>query len=56
MVKLLIDTADLDAIAKAKETGLLDGVTTNPSLVKAQMQKMAKAGEDTSLSNLWKGR
>ena len=32
-MKFFIDTANLDEIKKANELGLLDGVTTNPSLV-----------------------
>lgn len=36
-MKFFIDTANLDEIAEAKDLGVLDGVTTNPSL-------MAKAG------------
>ncbi len=32
-MKFFIDTADLDEIRKARELGLIDGVTTNPSLV-----------------------
>jgi len=32
-MKFFIDTANLEEIRKAKELGLLDGVTTNPSLV-----------------------
>jgi transaldolase len=36
-VKLFLDTADLGEIREARELGLIDGVTTNPSLV-------AKAG------------
>jgi transaldolase len=36
-MKLFLDTADLPAIRRARDTGLLDGVTTNPSHV-------AKAG------------
>lgn len=38
-MKLFIDTADINEIKQAKEMGLLDGVTTNPSLV-------AKTGKD----------
>jgi transaldolase len=38
-MKFFIDTANLDEIKKANELGLLDGVTTNPSLV-------AKEGKD----------
>jgi transaldolase len=38
-VKFFIDTANVDAIRKAHERGMVDGVTTNPSLV-------AKEGKD----------
>jgi transaldolase len=39
-VKIFIDTANLNEIKKAKALGLVDGVTTNPSL-------LAKEGEAT---------
>jgi transaldolase len=32
-MKILLDTADLDEITWATATGLIDGVTTNPSLI-----------------------
>ncbi len=38
-MKFFIDTANVDAIRKADERGMVDGVTTNPSLV-------AKEGRD----------
>ena len=38
-MKFFLDTADVNEIKELAETGLLDGVTTNPSLV-------AKAGRD----------
>lgn len=38
-MKFFVDTADVSVIKELAETGLLDGVTTNPSLV-------AKAGRD----------
>ncbi|MSO64552.1 MAG: fructose-6-phosphate aldolase [Alphaproteobacteria bacterium] len=38
-MKFFVDTADIDAIRELAATGLLDGVTTNPSLV-------AKTGRD----------
>lgn len=38
-MKFFVDTADIDEIKDLASTGLLDGVTTNPSLVK-------KAGKD----------
>ncbi len=33
-MKLFIDTADIEEIREVKKLGILDGVTTNPSLVK----------------------
>ena len=38
-MKFFVDTADVEKIAELNETGLLDGVTTNPSLI-------AKSGRD----------
>lgn len=38
-MKIFIDTADTDELAEAFSTGLVDGVTTNPSLI-------AKSGRD----------
>src|SRR5210317_1763607 len=38
-MKFFIDTADVKEIAAANELGLVDGVTTNPSLI-------AKSGRD----------
>lgn len=35
-MKFFVDTADLDEIREANDMGILDGVTTNPSLVKKQ--------------------
>ena len=38
-MRIFLDTADIDEIRKADETGLIDGVTTNPTLIR-------KAGKD----------
>ena len=38
-MKFFVDTADIDAIRDLADTGLVDGVTTNPSLI-------AKSGRD----------
>lgn len=35
-MKFFVDTADLDEIREASDMGILDGVTTNPSLVKKE--------------------
>ena len=32
-MKFFVDTANLDEVKKANEWGILDGVTTNPSLI-----------------------
>ena len=32
-MKIFLDTADVDLIRPAYETGLIDGVTTNPTLI-----------------------
>ena len=33
-MKFFVDTADVDAISDLNDTGMVDGVTTNPSLIK----------------------
>ncbi len=38
-MKLFLDTANIDEIRQARDWGLLDGVTTNPSLVAREMAK-----------------
>ena len=32
-MKFFVDTAEIDAIAKLNDLGMVDGVTTNPSLI-----------------------
>jgi transaldolase len=39
MVKIFIDSADIEEIKKVKSYGILDGVTTNPSLIKKASDK-----------------
>ena len=46
-MKFFIDTANLDQIRAAQEFGVLDGVTTNPSL----MAKEGISGEDAVLNH-----
>ena len=45
-MKLFLDTADVESIADSFETGLIDGVTTNPTL----MMKSGRNPEDVYLS------
>ena len=39
-MKFFIDTADVSEIKELSQTGLLDGVTTNPSLIKKSGRKI----------------
>ena len=41
-MKFFVDTADLDEIREANDMGVLDGVTTNPSLMKKAADKAGK--------------
>jgi len=45
-MKLFLDTANLDEIREAVESGLIDGVTTNPSLVAKQGLSREKVIEE----------
>lgn len=49
-MKFFIDTANLDQIKEARDLGVLDGVTTNPSL----MAKEGISGEDNILNHYLK--
>jgi transaldolase len=37
-MKIFLDTANIEEISKAAQTGLIDGVTTNPSLLSQEAQ------------------
>jgi transaldolase len=41
-MKIFIDSADVEAISKACETGLVDGVTTNPSYIAKSGKKFTE--------------
>lgn len=45
-MKIFLDTADLSEIRRAADAGLIDGITTNPSLV-------AKIGGDRDITELY---
>lgn len=49
-VKIFIDSARLEEIEKAKYFGLLDGVTTNPSLIKQAVEELKKKGDKTDIA------
>lgn len=41
-MKIFLDTANLDELKKAAETGIVDGVTTNPSLIAKEGKPIAE--------------
>lgn len=45
-MKFFVDTADIDDIRDLNETGLLDGVTTNPSLIKKSGRDFLEAVQE----------
>ena len=48
-MKIFIDSADLEHIEKARSYGILDGVTTNPSLIKKAITSRQNKGEDVDM-------
>jgi transaldolase len=48
-MKIFIDSADLEQIKAARSYGILDGVTTNPSLIKKAVGKMQDRGEQVDM-------
>lgn len=43
-MKIFLDTGDVKAVRKAYDTGLLDGVTTNPSHIAKTKKRFNDAG------------
>lgn len=50
-MKIFIDSADIDEIKEVKEYGILDGVTTNPSLIKKAVDKLKKKGKKIDMES-----
>lgn len=50
-MKIFIDSADIDQIREAYSWGIVDGITTNPSLIKKAVEKMKAKGEKTSIED-----
>lgn len=50
-MKIFVDTADLDEIKKAKDYGMCDGVTTNPSLIKKAVDKLKAKGKKIDMND-----
>ena len=51
-MKIFLDTADVPTILKHFETGLIDGITTNPSLIAKNGDDMAKTIKTISYKNV----
>ena len=49
-MKIFLDTADTDVIRKHFETGLIDGVTTNPTLIRKSGRDPLEAVSYTHLT------
>ncbi|HYC76247.1 MAG TPA: transaldolase family protein [Planctomycetota bacterium] len=50
-MKIFIDSADLDQIREAYAWGIVDGVTTNPSLIKKAVEKLKAGGARASIED-----
>jgi len=50
-MKIFIDTADLDEIKEAYSWGIVDGVTTNPSLIKKAVDKLKDSGKSITMED-----
>ncbi len=50
-MKIFIDSADIDQIREAYTWGIVDGITTNPSLIKKAVEKVKSKGERVSLED-----
>ena len=48
-MKIFIDTANLDEIKEANSWGIIDGVTTNPSLIKKAIEELKRKGENFNM-------
>ncbi|MFC1607805.1 transaldolase family protein [Candidatus Latescibacterota bacterium] len=50
-MKLFLDTAALQEIKEAVSWGIIDGVTTNPSLIKKAVESLRETGEGGDIEN-----
>ncbi len=50
-MKIFIDSADIEEIKKAYSWGIIDGITTNPSLIKIAAEKIKKDNKPIDLKN-----
>jgi len=50
-MRLFLDTANIDEIKEAFSWGIIDGVTTNPSLIKKAVNSIKSTGEDIDMES-----
>jgi transaldolase len=50
-MKIFIDSADISEIKEAISYGIIDGVTTNPSLIKKAIDKKKKSKKDIDMNS-----
>lgn len=50
-MRIFIDSADLDQIKEAFSWGIVDGITTNPSLIRKAVEKLKKNGDDINMGD-----
>ena len=50
-MKIFIDTAKINEIEEVFSWGIIDGVTTNPSLIKAACDEMRNKGEKIDMES-----
>jgi len=50
-VKIFLDSAILSEIEESYASGIVDGVTTNPSLMKKAVEELKRSGENVSLES-----
>src|SRR3989344_1416409 len=50
-MQIFIDSAKLEEIKEAHDSGILDGVTTNPSLIKKAVEEMKRGGRFVNMED-----
>ena len=50
-MEIFIDSANLDEIKEVKDYGILDGVTTNPSLIRTEVEKLRSKGKKADIES-----
>jgi len=51
-MRIFLDTSNLDEIHEGFTLGVVDGITTNPSLIKAERDRLQKKGESVEIADV----